>query len=475
LFLSFFAGIFVASYVNAGIFFAVVFFILGFYLFVQRGKYFLYFFCLIFFCLGVYRMEISKTDDHPLDQSIGKKIELSGFISNESEIGNTNQKFRFKPNEYRDQIIISVPFYPKYEYGDVLTISGTMKLPENFESYFGGPEFDYVSYLAKDDIRYVMNHPKVVLVSGNVGNPIISILIKIKQKFMANIERNMPEPHASLVAGILLGEKGSLPTELRDDFRRSGLTHILVLSGSNVSIVATTLMIVFSFLPRVLGQSMGVISIIFFALMTGASATTVRASIMAMVVILSHRVGRDYDVARALLIAAFLMLIMNPRILVWDIGFQLSFLSTLALVCVSPIISEKIQWVTSKFQLREILSTTLSTQIFIMPFMLYSMGEVSVISVITNILVLPTVPWSMFSGFIVGIVGFFGYFITLPFAWITDLLLSWMILVVSFFGKLPFAAMRMSIGVLFLIFIYAVYTFLIYRWRKKSFSRLSAN
>ena len=475
LFLSFFVGVFVASHIEISV--LLIFLFLGslFCILFTKKNLILYFFCIIFFCFGVYRLEISKTNIHFLDQKVGTKVELRGFVSSEPENKNTGQKFRFKIDEQRDQVIVSTSFYPKYKYGDVLIVSGNLKLPKNFESYPGGPEFDYISYLAKDDIRYTISRPEILSISENVGNTVISILIKIKQAFMRNVEKNMPEPHASLVAGILLGEKSSLPDELKEDFRRSGLTHILVLSGSNVSVVASTLMTVFSFLPRILGQSLGVFSIILFALMTGASATTIRASIMALIVILSRQSGRDYNVSRALLIAAFLMLIVNPRILVWDIGFQLSFLSTLALVYVSPIVSEKIQRITDKFQLREILSTTISTQFFVLPFMLYSMGEVSVISLITNLLVLPIVPLAMFFGFTVGISGFFGYIITLPFAWVSDLLLSWMILVVRFFGELPFASIKITIGKLLLISVYVVYIIFIYRWRQKNFSRPFAN
>ncbi|MDO8579746.1 MAG: ComEC/Rec2 family competence protein, partial [bacterium] len=436
-FLSFFAGIFVASFVHIGATFVFIVLIAMACLSVlpvKRGRSTLYFICLVFFCLGVYRLEISKTDFHPLDLHLGQKITLTGFVSGEPEEKDMTQRFFFKPDDSTDKIIVSTALYPRYEYGEALKIVGTMKFPENFESYPGGPEFDYVAYLSKDGVRYIINRPFISKLGENRGNSIISFLIKIKRAFMDNIERLMPEPHSSLVAGILLGEKGALPPNLREDFRRSGLTHILVLSGSNVTIVAESLMNIFSFLPRVIAHSLGAFSIVLFALMTGASATTVRASIMALIVIMSRRTGRDYNVSRALIVAGLLMLLQNPRILVFDIGFQLSFLSTLALVYISPIIMEKLSWVTEKFQIRQIVSATMSTQIFILPFMLYKRGEVSIISLITNLIVLPLVPWSMFGGFMTGFFGFFSDYIALPIAWATDIILSWMIFVVSFFG-----------------------------------------
>jgi competence protein ComEC len=410
-----------------------------------------------------------------MDALVGENIDLEGYINSEPESKDTSQKFYFKANDFDDQISISSALYPTYTYGQNLKIKAILKFPENFEAYPGGPIFDYISYLSKDGVRYTMSRSQIIVLPENSGNKLIKILLKIKGAFMGNIERLMPEPHSSLVAGILLGEKGSLPEEIRNNFRRSGLTHILVLSGSNVSVVASTLMSVFSFLPRTLAASFGAFSIVLFALMTGASATTIRASLMALILIMSGRVGRNYNVTRALVVAGFLMLLSNPQILVFDIGFQLSFLSTLALIYVSPIIQTKLEFVTESFELKSILSTTISTQLFIFPFMLYSMGEVSLISLVTNILVLPFVPWSMFTGFVTGFIGFFGYYLALPAAWITDLMLSWMMLVVSYFGELSFAAARLTMSKPILVVIYVLYGIFIFRWHLQNSLQQSAN
>lgn len=479
LFLSFFAGVFTASFIHVSATFAFTGLLAGACLLVRGFRFIFYFACLVFFFLGAYRLEISKNYTHSLDDYIEKTVAMKGFVSAEPETKEMSRRFRFKPDDSTDQIIVSGALYPEYEYGEAMEIRGMLKFPENFESYPGGPEFDYVSYLSKDDVRYIMNRPFIKKLGENHGNFVVSVLIKIKKKFMGNIERFLPEPHSSLVLGIILGEKGSLPRDLGDDFRRSGLTHILVLSGSNVTIVAESLMNIFSFLPRAIAHSLGAFSIVLFALMTGASATTVRASIMALIVIMSRRAGRNYNVSRALMVAGLFMLIQNPRILVFDIGFQLSFLATLALIYVSPIIMEKLPWVTEKFQIRQIISATISTQIFILPFMLYKMGEVSIVSLITNLLVLPLVPWSMFGGFMAGFLNFFDFFgfpasyIALPFAWATDLLLSWMIFVVSFFGSLTFAAIKMTVTPIILFLTYAVFTIFIWLFYKKR--RLTEN
>ena len=136
--------------------------------------------------------------------------------------------------------------------------------------------------------------------------------------------------------------------------------------------------------------------------MTGASATVVRAAIMALIAVSGKMFGRSYSAPRALLVAGFFMLIENPKILIFDPSFQLSMLATIAMIYAVPIVDRYLsrgalaKW--DKF--REILSATISTQIFVLPFLLYSMGNISVVSLFSNILILAFVPYTMLVGFI---------------------------------------------------------------------------
>jgi competence protein ComEC len=477
--LSFFAGVFLASRFSLGwqvsaVFGAISLIVLIGFMVIRKGGMARSSMIAVIACslsVGFIRSSLAGVHDHPLDGQVGKSATLVGIICAEPERKDVTQRFCFAPDGSPDRIMVSSDRYPEYRYGDRLSVTAKLESPENFLTYEGGPEFDYVSYLAKDEIRYVMKKPKVHIVERGAGSTLVSALVSIKGAFMGNINGSMPEPHASLVAGLLLGEKGSLPQDVNDDFRRSGLTHILVLSGSNVSVVAENLVKAFSFLPRALGQGMGAVSIVLFALMTGASSTTIRASVMALVVILARGVGRRYDVVRALSIAAFVMVLQNPRILAFDIGFQLSFLATLALIYVSPIVTKWLAFVPERFGLREILVTTVATQIFTLPFILYAMGEISIISLVTNVLVLPCVSWAMLGGFMVGTFGFMHPVIAWPAMIVTSALVSYMMAVVGFFGPLPFAAMRLSIGEPLLVAVYSLYVFFIWRWRRRNSTR----
>jgi competence protein ComEC len=278
------------------------------------------------------------------------------------------------------------------------------------------------------------------------------------------------------LGGLLLGDRSALPKDVTEEFKAAGLVHILVLSGYNVTIVAESLMKAFAFLPRIFAHAGGALSIVFFALMTGASATTVRASIMALIVILARSSSRRYDITRALLVAAFCMVLHNPMILAFDVSFQLSFLATLALIYVSPLVSEKLVWMTERWKLREILSATIATQIFVFPYLVYTMGQVSLISFVTNILVLPLVPYTMLLGFISSSLGFVSELMAMPLAWVSSIALSYIISIASISSKIPFAALYMKTSTVVLVFIYIFYAaYLIRAWRQKDYSQRSAN
>lgn len=434
-------------------------------------------------CLGAIRIEATKSGNHPLDQFVGKKVTLLGVICDEPSKKESSQGLCFKPAEIpnddlsvgSDKILLNVSLSEHYKYGDVVTLAGKLELPSNFTAYDGGPEFDYVSYLGKDDVRYVMRRPKITRSAKNEGNQIVKALISIKTVFMDRTAEVIPEPQVSLVGGLLLGEKNSLPKQVSEDFKRSGLTHILVLSGSNVTVVAESLLYAFSFLPRFLGRSLGAFSVVLFAIMTGASATTVRATLMALIGLFAQAIGRRYDVVRALTIAAVCMVIQNPLILAFDISFQLSFLATIAVIFVSPLVKERLSFVPEIFGMREVVSMTTATQLFTFPFIFSKMGEISIIALLPNLLILPIVSYSMLGGFVTGMVQFVAHFIripiALPFAFVTNIMLVYMLKVTAFFSAFPFATIKATLGPLFLFISYVLFAGIIYFLRRKSAER----
>ena len=277
------------------------------------------------------------------------------------------------------------------------------------------------------------------------------------------MERVISEPASALLGGLVLGAKTSLGEELTLSFRRTGVSHIVALSGYNMTIVADTIMRFFSFLPRVANTWLGVTGILLFSIMAGAGATVVRAAIMALIVIFARTRGNRYNMGRALVVAGFLMIVHNPRILVFDVSFQLSFLATLGILYGPPLFEPYFRWLTERWQLRSTAVTTTSAQAAVLPLILYKMGSLSLVALPVNILILPAIPATMFFGFLTGVTGFFSTLLSLVFAYPAYLLLAYELGVVELFAQLPFAALEVYIPLWAMLGSYGVLGVLVYR------------
>jgi competence protein ComEC len=391
------------------------------------------------FALGMLRVEIAPTrEDSILKSSLGEMVTLEGVISEEPDV-RENSVHLVMEIERSEKILLIMRRYPEFAYGDRVRVSGKLMEPKNFEGE-SGREFDYVSYLEKDGIFSQMNFPKAEVLSLGEGNKTISSLFAIKHAFLDGVSRVIPEPHASLLGGLLVGAKHSLGKELETDFRTAGVVHIIVLSGYNITLVAYFFMAFFSFLPRRARVSFGIASIFLFALMTGAGAATVRASIMAGLIIFARATGRMADMLHLLFAAGFFMVLWNPHILLHDPSFQLSFLATLGLLLLSEKISAHLAFVTKQFLLREIASATLATQIFVLPLLLYQTGNLSLVALPANLFILVAIPGAMLFGFLTGLSSFISIFIASAFGFVTYIFLAYILGAVNFFSHLPFAA-----------------------------------
>ena len=457
LLLGFSGGVLMRSFYDFGWNFALLFIFLGltlvgiFYIF--KFQKFVFFAALFFFAfgLGVLRYDFKETRNAELENKIGQKISFQGVIIDEPDEKENYTRLVVEEDKTKTKILAAARRYPIFRYGDRVEIFGKLGQPEKFS------DFDWPVYLAKEDIYFEMAYPQIKLISSDGGFWLKRQLFGIKEKFIANLSAVIPEPNAGYLAGLTVGAKQAMPKSLLEDFRKTGVIHIVVLSGYNVTIAAYAIMKILGFLPQIVGISLGIFGIMLFALLTGASATVVRASIMASLALLARATGRIHQITVALLAAGFLMILHNPKILRFDSSFQLSFLATLALIYVSPIVENKLSFVPKKFNLREIAGATISTQIFILPFLLYKMGLFSAVALAANLLILIFVPATMFFGFASGIAGFISQILSIPFGWIAYAFSAYELWVVDIFSKLPFASFNISISFWPMILIYSIY------------------
>jgi competence protein ComEC len=483
------SGIFFRSFFDLGVVFpayalvlaAVLFFLVVSLKFSLKGPAFVAALILLGFALGAGRFELEEavSDAHTLDWFVGREVMLDGVVVDEPDEREKNTRIVVQVNALSTPVLGEptgegvkvlgyVQRYPAFAYGDGIFLKGKLTKPKNL-----GDDFDWVGYLGKDEIFYVITNARADVVAHGKGNVIKEILFTIKRAFLGKLGELLPEPHAALMGGLLLGGKQALGVDIQEQFRRVGLTHVVVLSGYNVTIIADAILRAAAFLPSLLGLGFGVLGIIFFTLMTGAGPTIVRASVMAIIAVLARATGRVYAATTALIVAGFFMILGNPKLLVFDPSFQLSFLSTLGLIFFVPIIERYMRFIPARFGLREVATATIGVQLFVFPWLLYSMGDFSLVAPLSNVLVLAAIPATMFFGFLAGIIGFVSIAFATPFTWLTYALLAYELKVVAVFASLPFAVFELKHFPLVLVLcIYALYAFVIFFHREAKLTHI---
>lgn len=412
----------------------------GAWFFAKRTEYLFLAFLFLGICFGLVRLSLFDTGIRPaLEEKLDTKVELSGRVVADPDVREGTERLTlFVPTE-NTKILAVVSLYPGFSYGDLVTVSGKIEHPEPFDTD-SGRVFEYDKFHAKDSVSYIMNfaHIQKTGVDNSVMTKILGSLYFIKGIFAEGLQEALPEPASSLAEGILVGGKQGLGKDLLDVFTITGLLPIIVLSGYNVMIVAEAILLCFGFLRKRIALILSGIVIILFIILAGSGSSAVRAGIMAVLALFARTTGRRYDVLRILIFSFFAMLLWNPYQLMYDPGFQFSFMATLGLILLSPHLESRLVKIHND-SLREIVSSTLSAQIFVLPILLYQTGNLSLVSIPANVFALVAVPPAMLFSFIAGIAG-----IIIPSAalWVglpAYVLLSYIIFVATTFASLSFA------------------------------------
>ena len=280
--------------------------------------------------------------------------------------------------------------------------------------------------------------------SKAAGDRIRSKLYSVVDVFERNLSLILPEPHASLASGILLGVRASMPDELLAELQKTGLTHIIALSGFNVTIIITVLVgSLVVYIGRKKTFVAGFFLVCLFVIMTGAAPSIVRAAIFCFLILFGKTIGKRGDQTNLLLLTALIMILVNPYLLPFDMGFQLSFLAFAGIVYLSPHIFNLIEKRAQRLLpdiIKQPLSETLGAQFAVMPLILKKFGIISIVSPLANILIVWIVPWIMFLTFVSGILSL----IFLPLGKMTVVLLwpslEYMIRLIGILAKIPLSS-----------------------------------
>jgi competence protein ComEC len=462
--LSFIGGIFFASFFKFSLqilFFLSILSLILISIFPKNRILLVLAFCIFSFALGIFRYQIffSKIQNQEIKKFIGKEISIFGIIDEEPKIREKSIIFPLKTE--KGKILVKAGRYPELEYGEKVRITGILKEPERKDS------FNWKNYLLKDGILVEMDFPKVEKTGENFGNPIKKFSIFLKKKIEEAIKENLPSLHSALLKSLLFGEEEEIPFEWKEKLNQTGVRHIAAVSGMNITIISSLILsfLLFLGLWRHHAFYLSIFLISFYVLMIGAPSSAIRAAIMGILYLTAQYFGRIVSGERSIVFAATLMLLFNPLLLRYDIGFQLSFLAILGIVYFYQFFFEKFK----KFPklIKESLASTLSAQIFTFPILIYNFGQISLISPLSNILILPILPVITILGFIFSFFGIIiepiGYLLSFP-CW---LLLSYLLKVVDLCSKIPYSFLTLKVNFLFLLISYSILIPLAFYLNKK--------
>lgn len=361
----------------------------------------------------------------------GAEIEFMGIVADDPSVKDGIQELVVEiESPGSPRVLVRTTPYPAYAYGDAVKGSGNFNLPQS-ESY--------AHYLAKERISAIGRYPKLERVSAERGVWVYRILFRVKHAVMDSISDILPAKEASLLKGLLLGETSSFSAEFSDAMKQSGTTHLVALSGYNITILLWAVMsLCVFFVSRRTAIYTAFAVMLGFVLMTGAEASVVRAAIMGSIVLLAGEMERPYDTRNAILFAAVLMALHNPKVLAFDVGFQLSFFALLGLVYLKPALGTLIlRGKKPRYSsLSENMLTTLAAQLAVIPVLLGQFGTLSLVGIFSNIVILETIPLTMGLGFAMAGLGMLWKIAAIPLGWVVWVLLHFQIAVIGWFGSL---------------------------------------
>jgi len=280
-------------------------------------------------------------------------------------------------------------------FGDVVSASGKLTLPRDL------PAFARRAYLAQREVYLELQASSFNVTAGQSG--IGAVPSWLRARFTAALNDALPPPHAAVLLGIVLGIREGIPSQLQNALIATGLIHLLVLSGLKVAVFGR---IVQGALNPVLGRhatwpAVGLIAL--YAMVGGATPAAVRASAMGGLAIAAAHLGRPTHVWTSLSLTAAAMLAWHPD-LAWDVGFQLSFAGTAAIILLTPAIARRVDFL--PHFLREPFAVTCAAQAGTLPMMATDFHVLSPVAPIANALTLPILPALVVAGLAIGAMSF---------------------------------------------------------------------
>lgn len=341
------------------------------------------------------------------------------------------------PDEVKGDLLAILPRYPEFDVGTRLVLSGTLTAPPNLSS------FDYAAYLARQGIRSYTTFPAVKTLSQTDYSFMEALVSKVRPGVKAALQRAIPEPEAALTVGVVTGDRTQIADDIQISFRRSGIIHILAISGQNIAIMIGTVWLFFGASQRrmtVLTFFIATLLIVIYTLFTGATPAVVRAAVMGAILLLAPLVNRRFDPIAALALAATVMLMVDPDLLL-DVGFQLSCAAMLGIsLLASPLFA-----LTRRIRIPKVLglpvSVSIAAQATTLPLIALYFGQVSTVALPVTLITAVALPPLMITGIAAGVCGAIFAPLAVPFGLLAWPFAAWIIWWAQAWAALPWSSL----------------------------------
>lgn len=358
-------------------------------------------------------------------------------------------------NENADKFIIYFPKEMDIEIGQVFYVNASFEKPTEMRNRGG---FNYAKYLYSQNIYGILeieSEEDIFLKEL----PEFNIVNEIRESIINFFERIFPKNDVGIMVGMIIGDTSYITEETKNDFKNAGITHLLAVSGSNITyIIIFTKFLFNSLIGRKNSNYIVIIFLIIFMLVAGSSPSVVRATIMGIIIIIAEIISRKPNIYASLSTSALIILIYNP-LSIFDMGFLLSFGGTIGIV----LFYEKIKaWIINKFSIKnnvlvyivETLSVTLSAQIVLTPIMCYAFNTISFVSILVNVLIVPISGILTILGFVTYIIGIICFPVAKFFGYSIFIIIRIITIIANMFSKIPFSNILVITPKIYWIIIY---------------------
>ena len=346
-------------------------------------------------------------------------VRLHGVLRSDPEERERSQRLRVAVREVETAegrqaasggVLVRVPLGRRLRAGDVVALDGHLAAPPEL------PHFDYRAFLARQGIAAQMDYPRL-RVAGHAPPAGGTARLRAARRAAARaLDRALPQPEAALARGIVVGDRAAIPAAVTDDFNRSGTSHLVAISGFNITLVAGMVAGACAWLlGRRRAAVVALAAILLYAIFVGLSPSVARALLMGALLIGASLLGRPGAPLVALALAAVAMTAHDPRVLN-DVGFQLSFTATAGIMLLAPPMQAAGRRLTDSLAgagwtgtalagVCDTVAVTLAATLATAPVILYSFGRLSLVAPLANVLVVPAFPLVMLTSAAAALLG----------------------------------------------------------------------